>query len=155
MTPDELDRIEFELSITLPELYRRAVDPYPIPALARNTDWMFWDDAEALIALNRRMREGKRFRDPWPARFYALGEDAGGCSEPLDLLTEVPGSSARGSRGSRLARTTRRRPSAARTASACRLVRSRRTPARTAAAGPARRGPSTPSPRSRGRIRVP
>ncbi len=98
MTPDELDRIEFELSITLPELYRRAVDPYPIPALARNTDWMFWDDAEALIALNRRMREGKRFRDPWPARFYALGEDAGGCSEPLDLLTEVPGSSARGSR---------------------------------------------------------
>ncbi|MCP3958390.1 MAG: SMI1/KNR4 family protein [bacterium] len=85
MTPDELDRIESELGITLPELYRQAVDPYPIPALEGNTDWMFWDDAEALISLNRRMREGERFRDPWPARFYALGKDAGGCSDALDL----------------------------------------------------------------------
>lgn len=85
MTPAELDRIEGELGIGLPETYRRAVDPYPIPALCGNTEWMFWDDADALIALNNELREGGRTRSPWPPRFYALGQDGGGCSDAIDL----------------------------------------------------------------------
>jgi hypothetical protein len=46
---------------------------------------MLWDDADALIALNRQLREGRSFAKPWPRRFFALGQDAGGCSDALDL----------------------------------------------------------------------
>ena len=43
MTSDELDLIETELGVKLPEQYRQAVDPYPIPVLRGNTDWMLHD----------------------------------------------------------------------------------------------------------------
>ena len=85
MTPNDIARIESELGIELPEQYRLAVDPFPIPALRGNSEWMFWDNPDKLIALNNRLREGERFLDPWPARFFALGEDGGGCSDAIDL----------------------------------------------------------------------
>ena len=85
MTRDDITRIEFELGIELPEQYRQAVVPYPVPALRGNTEWMFWNDPNELIALNKRMREGERFREAWPPRFFALGEDGGGCSDAIDL----------------------------------------------------------------------
>ena len=85
MTSDDLDRIETELGIRLPKTYRKAVDPFPVPALQGNTEWMFWDDADALIELNMQLREDEKFREAWPARFYATGEDAGGCSDAIDL----------------------------------------------------------------------
>ncbi|MEM6854335.1 MAG: hypothetical protein AAF593_08000 [Planctomycetota bacterium] len=46
---------------------------------------MFWDDANELIALNKRLRNGERYLTPWPKRFFAAGEDSGGCSDAIDL----------------------------------------------------------------------
>jgi hypothetical protein len=85
MQASEIDRIERELEIKLPDAYRKALLSYPIPAYAGNSETMFWDDAGRLIALNLELRNGRSPVDPWPVRFYALGQDDGGCSDALDL----------------------------------------------------------------------
>lgn len=85
MKPEELSLIESKLGIELPRAYKQAVSPYPIDALRGNTDWMLWDDAQQLIALNQRLREGEKSITPWPKRFFATGEDGGGCSDAIDL----------------------------------------------------------------------
>ena len=92
MTPADVDRIERELGISLPDTYRKALSDYPVPAFAGNSEVMFWDDADALIDYNRRLRAGEEsFVDPWPVRFFALGRDDGGCSDALDLEDELHG----------------------------------------------------------------
>jgi hypothetical protein len=85
MTPIDIESIESELGISLPPHYKKVVAHYPIPAYAGNVETMFWDDARKLIELNMELRKGRRFVDPWPVRFFALGTDAGGCSDALDL----------------------------------------------------------------------
>jgi hypothetical protein len=92
MTSADVDRIERELSVRLPDSYRKAVVNYPVPAFAGNSEVMFWDDADALIKYNLRLRAGEEsFVDPWPSRFFALGRDGGGCSDALDLDDELAG----------------------------------------------------------------
>jgi hypothetical protein len=85
MQASDITRIEHELEIQLPEAYKKALASYPIAAYAGNSETMFWDDAEGLIALNLELRRGRSPVAPWPARFYALGQDHGGCSDALDL----------------------------------------------------------------------
>ncbi len=85
MTLQELTQIEEALEITLPSVYKRLMQDFPIPAYAGNTEISLWDDAKALIALNKRLRKKEFAREPWPRRFYAMGEDDGGCSEAIDL----------------------------------------------------------------------
>lgn len=85
MTTDDLARLETELGIGLPASYKKVMVAFPVPAYASNTETMLWDDADALVALNRELRAGRSFAKPWPRRFFALGQDAGGCSDALDL----------------------------------------------------------------------
>lgn len=85
MQPSDIAKIERELEIQLPEPYKKALLSYPIPAYAGNSETMFWDDADRLIALNHELRRGRSPVAPWPHRFYALGQDSGGCSDALDL----------------------------------------------------------------------
>jgi hypothetical protein len=92
MTSADVDRIERELGVRLPDSYRKAVVNYPVPAFAGNSEVMFWDDADAIIEYNHRLRAGEEsFVDPWPTRFFALGRDGGGCSNALDLDDELAG----------------------------------------------------------------
>jgi hypothetical protein len=86
MTADDIARIESVLDIRLPESYRAAVVPYPVPATAGTTDFGLWDDAERLIALNQELRRGAPGGvKPWPAHFFALGHGGDGCPYALDL----------------------------------------------------------------------
>jgi hypothetical protein len=92
MISSDVDRIERELDVKLPDVYRDALSNYPVPAFAGNSDVMFWDDADALIEYNRSLRAGEEsFVDPWPPRFFALGRDDGGCSDALDLEDDLSG----------------------------------------------------------------
>jgi hypothetical protein len=74
MTDDDIALIGRELKIALPESYVRALVPFRVPALAGNTDSQLWDDARALIDLNRELRAGSRFRPAWPHHLFAVGE---------------------------------------------------------------------------------
>ena len=88
MTDSDVQLIERELAITLPESYRRAVVPFRIPAMAANTDSQLWDDAQQLITLNRELRAGSRFRSAWPAHFFTVGDPHG--DELIALDTRTP-----------------------------------------------------------------
>jgi hypothetical protein len=91
MTEADLQLIERELAITLPESYRRAVVPFRVPALAGNTDAELWDDARALVTLNRELRAGSRNRPTWPLHLFAIGDPRGDELFAIDLRTaEAP-----------------------------------------------------------------
>jgi SMI1 / KNR4 family (SUKH-1) len=85
MTEADLELIERELGITLPDSYKRALVPFPIPALVGNTDYQLWDDAPALIKLNRDLRKGANFRPAWPLHFFAVGDPHGDELIAIDL----------------------------------------------------------------------
>lgn len=85
MTEPDLSLIEQTLGIRLPEAYRRTMLAFPVPACAGNHDTELWDDASELIKLNQELRAGRSFVEPWPAGYFALGTDAGGCTQALSL----------------------------------------------------------------------
>lgn len=77
MTDKDIEFIERELMIALPESYQRALVPFRIPALMGNTDYELWDDARRLVELNRELRSGSRFRPAWPHYMFAVGDPHG------------------------------------------------------------------------------
>jgi len=85
MTGSDASRIESSLQVALPEPYRDLLTSFPVPAYAGNSDTAFWDDADRLIELNRELRGGASGVRAWPAHMFALGRDAGGCSQAIDL----------------------------------------------------------------------
>lgn len=88
MTDSDIQLIELALAITLPESYKRAVVPFRIPAMVGNTNSQLWDDAQRLIAFNRELRAGSRFRPAWPAHLFAIGDPHG--DELIALDTSTP-----------------------------------------------------------------
>jgi hypothetical protein len=82
VTDDELNLIETELQIRLPDDYRALMRAFPIPACAGNHDWALWDNAEYLIAENRQLRDGcpATGGQRWPSRFFCLGRQEGDMS---------------------------------------------------------------------------
>ena len=64
MTEADLDRIERELDIRLPAPYRNFMAAFPLSACAGNAETELWDDADALIEVNRELRAGMKFVDP-------------------------------------------------------------------------------------------
>ena len=85
MTGNDAARIESSLQVTLPAVYRDLLTSFPLPAYAGNTNTAFWDDADQLIQLNRELRSGTSGVKAWPTHMFALGRDAGGCSQAIDL----------------------------------------------------------------------
>src|SRR5262245_2827755 len=88
MTGEDIEYIERELDIKLPESYKRTLVPFRIPAMRGNTYHQLWDDAEALIRLNREMRQGSRYNPPWPHYMYAVGYPHG--DEMIAIDTRLP-----------------------------------------------------------------
>jgi hypothetical protein len=80
--------MEKALGIRLPAAYRDLVVPFPIPAFGGNTDTELWDDAEALIELNRELRAGRQ-TTPWPEHMFAIGRDGGGSASAIDLRDQL------------------------------------------------------------------
>lgn len=59
MTGEDFSRIEnASPSVRLPEVYRSHLAPFPVPRESGNAELQVWDDAGALIALNRRLLAG-------------------------------------------------------------------------------------------------
>jgi hypothetical protein len=88
MTEEDLDRIEQALDIALPDAYRAALLNFPIVAWRGNTETELWDDADAIIELNRELRAGAPGGvPPWPAHMFALGHSGDGSPSALDLST--------------------------------------------------------------------
>ena len=85
MTGNDAARIESSLQVTLPAVYRDLLTSFPLPAFAGNTDTAFWDDADRLIQLNRELRSGTSGLRAWPTHMFALGRDAAGSSQAIDL----------------------------------------------------------------------
>jgi hypothetical protein len=85
VTNDDLASIEERLGLKLPEAYRQFVTPYPIPALAGNTETELWDDAERLISLNLELRAGSKTRAAWPEHLFCVGELDGESFVAIDV----------------------------------------------------------------------
>lgn len=85
MTEADLQFIERELGINLPEAYKHAVTPFAIPALVGNTEYQLWDDARRLVELNLELRAGSRFRPAWPPHLFAVGDPHGDELIALDI----------------------------------------------------------------------
>lgn len=88
MTDEDIEFIERELQITLPDSYKRALVPYRIPAMYGSTDHQLWDDAEALVKLNREKRQGSKYCPAWPPYMYAVGDPHG--DEMIAIDTRDP-----------------------------------------------------------------
>ena len=88
MLQSDVDAIEAELGLRLPEEYKRTVLAYPIPAYRGNAETGLWDNAKRLIALNKELRAGAPGGvKPWPAHMFAMGQLDDGCPVALDLDT--------------------------------------------------------------------
>ena len=74
MTEQDLMRIERELGIHLPDDYRKAVLNYPIRADRGTSDSWLYDNAVALVKMNREYRNGFSGLPPWPAHYFIVGE---------------------------------------------------------------------------------
>jgi hypothetical protein len=85
LTSDDLDRVERQLAIRLPAAYRALIQADPVALGASGPDDQLIDDAERLIALNRRLRDRGLSGQTWPAHFFAFGGDGSGNAYYFDL----------------------------------------------------------------------
>jgi hypothetical protein len=74
MSGADLVRIEAAFGLRLPAVYRTGVSPFPVAHEAGNAGSPVWDDADALIALNRRLRAEE---PAWPEWLFAIGQSEG------------------------------------------------------------------------------
>jgi len=81
----DLEKIETQLDIELPSVYKSLVLAFPIPACVGNTDTYLWDSADALIEENLALRAGRYGAEPWPKHAFCLGHAGGGDVYALDL----------------------------------------------------------------------
>jgi hypothetical protein len=106
MTDADVAALEAALAVTLPDHYRRFLLAYPRPLLDNKLDLGWVQEAPAdrqlvnnparLIELNRAVRlPGTPWvgeaGDPWPARYFVVGDDQCGNYWCVDLLTVDPG----------------------------------------------------------------
>jgi len=85
MKQSDIDGIELELGIKLPQTYKEIMVNFPIRGLAGNSETELWDNAEKIIEYNKELRQGKNTNKPWPIKLYAMGRDQGGCTNAIDL----------------------------------------------------------------------
>jgi hypothetical protein len=84
MTESDVQKIEQALKTSLPEVYRRTLLNYPFPAYYGSDDFPLFDDAEALIKLNREYHQGFAGMPPWPDSLLFLGDDGAASTYAMD-----------------------------------------------------------------------
>ena len=81
MTAGDMSGIESALGITLPGPYRAAMLVYPLDPANANSQIALPDDANAVAAFNRFLRE--QFPDDWRLDYFAVGNSP--CGDPYFL----------------------------------------------------------------------
>jgi hypothetical protein len=85
MNIEQLDRIEAELGISLPEAYRELMLHYPFPEKSGNSDSSLFDDEAAIIDLGKKYHRGFAGLAPWPKHLFFVGDDGAASCYALDL----------------------------------------------------------------------
>ncbi len=106
MTETEVATVETELAVGLPSHYRKFLLNYPQSLLENKLDlgWVkeppadrqFYNNPTRLIALNRDVRTPGtpwvgEAGDPWPDKYFVIGDDQCGNYWCVDLLVTDPG----------------------------------------------------------------
>jgi len=88
MTAGDLAGIESVLGLKLPASYRAAMLAYPLNRADANSQIALQDDAKAVTAFNRFLRE--EFSEDWRPGYFAIGNSP--CGDPyfLDLSSGSP-----------------------------------------------------------------
>jgi len=89
MTASDLESIESALAIALPAEYRAAMRAYPLNPADANSQIALRDDARAVIAFNRFLRD--QFPGEWEPGYFAIGNSPAGDPYFLDLAAGCPG----------------------------------------------------------------
>ena len=84
MTSAELDQLEENLKITLPEEYKRIALDNPFVGL-NSADYELCDDFTAVLGENRYARDHGFFRQVWPPDWFIVGTD--GCGNDYFITT--------------------------------------------------------------------
>lgn len=80
MTPNDINRIEKETGLKLPECYIEVVTNYPIALLESDApDFGLLNDPEVIIAENNLVRSDGYFGEQWPDHFLVIGQN--GCGD--------------------------------------------------------------------------
>jgi hypothetical protein len=85
MTGPDLARIEQQLGIQLPVVYKGLVTRWPFAEDAGTTEGALWDDADALIDENLRLREKKQL----PQHLFVIG-NSGSALFAIDVREADP-----------------------------------------------------------------
>ena len=78
----DVARLEAALGVTVPAAYRTLMLDFPVRFERGNRDNRIWNDVDALIARNKKLRSGRK---PWPSQLLFIGDDGGGTYFALDL----------------------------------------------------------------------
>ena len=89
MTDDQLDAIEAQLGVTLPDAYRRVSRAAPFRPLGRDAVYWFYDDPDAVVGMTRSPHADAGYAGPGlPPRYVAIGDSAAGDAYLLDTLAD-------------------------------------------------------------------
>lgn len=83
MSPDGIRQIESALGITLPDVYRRLMSPFPVRHLSGNADRDLWDNPGGLIERNEALRNDEYHA--WPKHWLFIGDPLSGSANAIDL----------------------------------------------------------------------
>lgn len=89
MAPEDLDRIETELAVTLPAGYREILRRVEFQGAAAGFE-EFSGDADEIVGLNLEVRQDGFFGVKWPRHFLVIGTDGAGNNYFTDLERDVP-----------------------------------------------------------------
>lgn len=86
MVTDDLGNIESALALRLPARYHDLIQAYPLDPANVNHQIELQNNAKAIIAFNRFLREN--FTDDWSQHYFAFGNSP--CGDPyfLDLAND-------------------------------------------------------------------
>jgi hypothetical protein len=87
MTLGDLQQIETALGLALQSRYRELIQAYPLVSHDDNSRIELLDDASAVIAFNRFLRDN--FTEEWLPHFFAFGNSAVGDVYFFDLAEEA------------------------------------------------------------------
>ncbi len=94
MTPEDANRIEDALGISLPHDYRQLLLNYPVVYDRGTKHGDLWDDADAIIKRNEELRSKRKSfgteYEALPNQYLFVGDDGGGWQHLIDLQTDPP-----------------------------------------------------------------
>ena len=88
MGESDFKAIESDLGLPLPASYRRVMERYPLDAGNSNSAIALIPEAQAVVGINRELRQGEFARD-WRPGWFAIGTSPSGDMYFLDLSEKL------------------------------------------------------------------